>query len=328
VPHALRQFIIPEDRVVLGEVIGHGAYGIVFKGSLGNRSVCVKVSDLSVSAFKLFVKRIVMLGVCVCIVQAYHALQQPDLYYITAGTSIYQRVVNELYDEASLLAIIHHERIVSFQGICLDSSGWPKYVLTELGLGNMKQYLQQLARQLTVDELHSYSVDIFSGLSYLHELEPRSIVHRDLKPDNIIAFSTHSCGVVMKIGDVGLARFISASRTAQSVAGSMFYMSPEVALSQPYDGRADVFSVGVTLCEVVVCVMAEGSQHTFSPHPSNRSVMVHEASMLLRGNPDPMAARLADVLEMCTEQDANQRLTSRQMLDLLVGQPVRVACDD
>jgi serine/threonine protein kinase len=249
--------------------------------------------------------------------QVYHILQQPDLHDISPGTSMYERVVSELYDEASLLATIHHDRIVSFQGICLDSTGVPKYVVTELGLGSMKQYLQQRSRRLSISELHSYSVDIFSGLSYLHELVPRSIIHRDLKPDNIIAFSSHSQagGVVMKIGDVGLARFITASQVAQSVAGSVFYMSPEVALSQPYDGRADVFSAGVTLCQVVVCYMGEVVA-SFSP--SNRNAMIHEAMMMLRGSADPVATVLSEVFVKCTVQDMESRPTSREILELLI----------
>ena len=208
---------------------------------------------------------------------------------------------------------------MSFQGVCLDASGWPKYVLTELALGNMKHHLQRRGRPVTVEEFHGYCTDIFSGLVYLHELTPRSIVHRDLKPDNILAFELRPSVTVMKIGDVGLARFISStSLVAQSAVGSMFYMSPEVSRSKPYDGRADVFSAGVTLCEVVLLFMVDTPWQS-SVITSDRNAMIRAAVSSLQRMSSATSSLLADVLVQCTVAKAQNRPTSRHVLDLLLS---------
>lgn len=241
------------------------------------------------------------------------------MYGVDSSVATYKAVVDELYDEASLLAAIRHDRIISFQGITLDHAGRPKYVLTELALGSMKQYLTTLGRRVTVDEMHGYCVDIFSGLAYLHELTPKAIVHRDLKPDNVLAFEIRRGVVVMKLGDVGLAKFISStSFAAHSTAGSLFYMSPEVSLSRPYDGRADVFSAGTTLCEMIVRFMLE---EPWVPEEIYRNreklitaAVAHLQSCESGGN---TAVRLADALRLSTVMETETRLTSRQVLELL-----------
>ena len=85
---------------------------------------------------------------------------------------------------------------------------------------------------------------IAAGTEYLHE---RGIVHRDLKPANI-----YLEGGVIKIGDVGLAKFISESRRSaqtQSV-GTVYYMAPEIAHGR-YGKEVDVYAIGVMLYEML-----------------------------------------------------------------------------
>jgi serine/threonine protein kinase len=219
-----------------------------------------------------------------------------------------------------LLAAIRHDRIVSFQGICLDASGWPKYVLTELALGNMRQYLQRLGTPISADDLREFAIDIFSGLAYLHELTPNSIIHRDLKPENILAFEIRPTLAVMKIGDVGLARFYHSSESVVlSAAGSAFYMSPEVALLKQYDGRADVFSAGVTLCEVVVSFMLVPPWAMADVH-RDRDGMQQAAVGHLYKLGTPASLQVARTLKACTMHDAQARPTSRQVLNMLTSQ--------
>ena len=251
--------------------------------------------------------------------QAYHALQQPEVYELLPGTSAYRQVIKELYEEATLLATIRHDRILSFQGICLDdATNQPKYVLTELAAkGSLRQYLNKLRRLLSPDELFGFTMDIMEGLNYLHGLKPKAIVHRDLKPENVLVFDVRPDVVVLKIGDVGLARFIaSTSRGVQSQAGSLYYMSPEVLLSKPYDGRADVFSLGITICEVVVTFMLP-TPMSYGAMLNDRDSVVSTAMIYLRSLRNAKASTLAAVLVGCTKQEAPLRLTSAEGLAAL-----------
>jgi hypothetical protein len=85
---------------------------------------------------------------------------------------------------------------------------------------------------------------ICSGVRYLHE---RGIVHRDLKPGNL--FIEHG---VVKIGDYGLSKFISASRrSGQTVSiGSVHYMAPEISTGR-YGKEVDQYALGIILCEML-----------------------------------------------------------------------------
>jgi hypothetical protein len=85
---------------------------------------------------------------------------------------------------------------------------------------------------------------ICSGVRYLHE---HGIVHRDLKPANLFLEN----GIV-KIGDYGLSKFISASRrSGQTVSiGSVHYMAPEIAHGR-YGHEVDQYALGVLLCEIL-----------------------------------------------------------------------------
>ena len=77
------------------------------------------------------------------------------------------------------------------------------------------------------------------------------LLQRDLKPGNILLASSgaHVCA---KIADFGFACALAPARLAQTMCGSPLYMAPEVLFEQQYDARADLWSVGVLLFEMLV----------------------------------------------------------------------------
>jgi serine/threonine-protein kinase len=83
----------------------------------------------------------------------------------------------------------------------------------------------------------------------LAEAHARNIVHRDIKPSNVILTNKH----VAKIVDFGLARVLTSTSATQSVktSGTAAYMAPEQMLGKPVDPRADVWSLGVVLAEML-----------------------------------------------------------------------------
>ncbi len=98
---------------------------------------------------------------------------------------------------------------------------------------------------LPLPEAVEHSARVAEALDYAHE---QGVVHRDIKPANVMLLKN---GVV-KVTDFGIARITASSRTATgTVMGTPSYMSPEQLSGKKVDGRSDLFSLGVTLYELL-----------------------------------------------------------------------------
>jgi serine/threonine protein kinase len=100
---------------------------------------------------------------------------------------------------------------------------------------------------VTIWEAVDYMSQVLSALAYAHE---RGVVHRDIKPANIMVCPAGE----VKLMDFGIAKAMADRRLTQTgtTLGSLYYMSPEqVRGSAELDGRADLYSVGVALYEIV-----------------------------------------------------------------------------
>jgi len=76
-------------------------------------------------------------------------------------------------------------------------------------------------------------------------------LQRDLKPQNLLLSSTDPDTAVLKVADFGFARALGPQLMAETLCGSPLYMAPEILMSQRYDAKADLWSVGAILYEMV-----------------------------------------------------------------------------
>lgn len=139
---------------------------------------------------------------------------------------------------------LKHPNLVTIFDIRQDSDN-DHWVVMEFvsGLG-LYETLQGYPDGMPVEEVLGWLNGMTAGLSFLHD---RGIVHRDLKPANV--FRDHG---TVKIGDVGLSKYISESRRSaqtQSV-GTVYYMAPEVARGR-YGREVDVYAMGIMLYEML-----------------------------------------------------------------------------
>ena len=119
----------------------------------------------------------------------------------------------------------------------------------------MSSLAQRLVRRGGLDARTAaqFILDAVEGLCVIHR---RSIIHRDVKPGNMIVFGG-TAGVGgperLKLADFGASRVMRRAQGTMTVGGTPQYVAPEVA-SGHYDSKADVYSIGVSLLEVLaVC---------------------------------------------------------------------------
>ena len=150
-----------------------------------------------------------------------------------------------LEDEIRILGSVTHPNLVAF----VDAVQRPErvYVVLEfLEGGDLQKYIRS---QGTLGEAlaQRWIGHLAAGLECLWS---RQLVHRDLKPQNLLLTEASPSGI-LKIGDFGFARQLGPSKLAETLCGSPLYMAPEILALKRYDAKADLWSAGTVLFEMV-----------------------------------------------------------------------------
>uniref|UniRef100_A0A674MF08 Mitogen-activated protein kinase kinase kinase 3 n=1 Tax=Takifugu rubripes TaxID=31033 RepID=A0A674MF08_TAKRU len=156
--------------------------------------------------------------------------------------------VSALECEIQLLKNLRHERIVQYYGCLRDHAEKTLTIFMEyMPGGSVKDQLKAYGA-LTENVTRKYTRQILEGMSYLHS---NMIVHRDIKGANILRDSVGN----VKLGDFGASKrlqTICMSGTGiRSVTGTPYWMSPEVISGEGYGRKADVWSLGCTVVEML-----------------------------------------------------------------------------
>ncbi|XP_062212218.1 receptor protein kinase TMK1-like [Phragmites australis] len=162
--------------------------------------------------------------------------------------------LNEFKSEIAVLTKVRHRNLVSLLGYCLD--GNERILVYEyMPQGTLSQHLFEWSennlRPLEWKKRLSIALDVARGVEYLHSLAQQTFIHRDLKPSNILLGDDMKA----KVADFGLVRLAPADGKCVSVetrlAGTFGYLAPEYAVTGRVTTKADVFSFGVILMELI-----------------------------------------------------------------------------
>ena len=193
---------------------------------------------------------------------------------------------------------LKHPNLVHLFDIRQDADGDHWIVMEYVSGKSLEQIIAAHPQGLRMEDTCRWLQGMADGLAFLHD---RGIVHRDVKPGNIFIEDGH-----VRIGDVGLSKFITASRrNAQSQSvGTVYYMAPEVAKGE-YGREVDVYSLAVMLYEMVT------GRIPFDGESTAEIMMKH-----LTEQPDlsPLPPALRPVLARALEKDPMKRTPDVQRL--------------
>lgn len=150
--------------------------------------------------------------------------------------------IRKFKSEAQAAAGLTHPNIVNVFDVGDDEGVY--YIVMELIEGiTLKEYISKKGK-LSIKEATSIAIQVSMGLEAAHS---HGIVHRDVKPQNIII----STDGKVKVTDFGIARAASSNTISSNVMGSVHYSSPEQVRGGYSDEKSDIYSLGITLYEMV-----------------------------------------------------------------------------
>jgi eukaryotic-like serine/threonine-protein kinase len=187
-----------------------------------------------------------------------------------------------------------HPNLVTIFDIKQDKDGDHWIVMEYAGGETLDNAIRRYPQGMPMEEIRRWLPGMVAGVAFLHE---HGLVHRDLKPANIFSDSGS-----VKIGDVGLSKFITPSRRSaqtQSV-GTVYYMAPEVAKGR-YGKEVDVYALGVILFEMLT------GRVPFDGDSTGEILMKH-----LTERPDlgRLPPRLRPVIGTALEKDPAKRFSN------------------
>ena len=150
--------------------------------------------------------------------------------------------VSKFRTEAQSAAGFTHANVVSVYDVGEDRGLY--YIVMELVEGiTLKDYIKKKGR-LTTKEVISIAVQTCAGIEEAHN---HNIIHRDIKPQNIMISKEGK----VKVTDFGIAKATSSNTISTNAMGSVHYTSPEQARGGFSDAKSDIYSLGITMYEMI-----------------------------------------------------------------------------
>lgn len=218
----------------------------------------------------------------------------------------------DIFKEVKFLKTLKHRNTIEYKGCYLkDNTAW---LVMEYCLGSASDIIEVHKKPLKEEEIAAICHDSLKGLEYLHS---QKRIHRDVKAGNILLTDNGT----VKLADFGSASMCSP---ANSFVGTPYWMAPEVILAMDegqYDGKVDVWSMGITCIE-----LAERKPPYFNMNAM--SALYHIAQ-----NDPPQLncnAEWSDVFKtfvsLCLKRDPNERPTSSSMLKVGFSCKILMIC--
>ncbi|KAF2074558.1 hypothetical protein CYY_004140 [Polysphondylium violaceum] len=228
-----------------------------------------------------------------------------------------QEAIKDVRKEISILAECNDTNIVQYYGSYFkDHQLW--IVMEYCGGGSVSDLLQILD-VINEDEISLICRECLKGLNYLHEFKK---IHRDIKGGNILL---NDKGEV-KLADFGVsAQLFSTFSKRNTFVGTPYWMAPEVIQENKYDGKADIWSLGITAIE-----MAEGLPPNANVHPMRVIFMIPREESPSLVDKKQWSSKFQDFISKCLTKDPAQRPSAKELLShefIQIDKPTSILAD-
>ena len=210
--------------------------------------------------------------------------------------------VSKFQTEAQSAAGLLHPSIVNVYDVGEDRGLY--YIVMELVEGiTLKDYIQKKGR-LTYKEVISIAVQVCSAMETAHG---NNIIHRDIKPQNIMISKEGK----VKVTDFGIAKATSSNTISTNVMGSVHYTSPEQARGGYSDAKSDIYSLGITMYEMITGQLPFDGDSTVSIALKHLQEDITEPSELVEDIP----YSLEQIILKCTQKSPERRYSNIGQLE-------------
>ncbi len=209
--------------------------------------------------------------------------------------------VSKFRVEAQSAASLIHPNIVNVYDVGEDEGLY--YIVMELIEGiTLKRYISKKGK-LSFREVVSIAIQIANGIECAHN---NQIVHRDIKPQNIMISREGK----VKVTDFGIARAASANTMSGTAMGSVHYISPEQAGGKYVDEKSDIYSLGITMFEMITGRVPFDGESTVTI--ALKHIQNHVPSVSEYRSDIPIS--LDKIIRKCTQNRADNRYPKISML--------------
>ncbi|XP_050779437.1 serine/threonine-protein kinase ULK1 isoform X4 [Gopherus flavomarginatus] len=205
--------------------------------------------------------------------------------------------------EIKILKELKHENIVALYDF-QEMANSVYLVMEYCNGGDLADYLHTM-RTLSEDTIRLFLQQIAGAMKMLHS---KGIIHRDLKPQNILLSyaggkKSNPNNIRIKIADFGFARYLQSNMMAATLCGSPMYMAPEVIMSQHYDAKADLWSIGTIIYQ---CLTGKAPFQASSPQ--DLRLFYEKNKMLMPNIPRETSSHLRQLLLGLLQRNHKDRM--------------------
>lgn len=218
------------------------------------------------------------------------------------------RQLEELQKELNICKNLSHKHIVGFIDYQFDEDSATLFIFLEFVPGGSLSSMLGRFGKFKEELVRKYTRQLLLGLEYLHS---QNIMHRDLKGGNVLVTRDGN----IKLTDFGASKVNQETTLLEgckSLTGSPFWMAPEVIEQTPYGRRADIWSLGCTVIEMLTGKHPWADLNSDNPWAAMLQIVKRKASGPPR--PEDCSAMALEFLDLCFKLNPAERPTAMELL--------------